>query len=305
MDPIESINTEGDTTYVLALEAQKRGHNLYYYQPKELSLENGRVMATIRSITLSKNKNSYFTLGAPKKTTLNTMDIVLMRQDPPFNMDYITYTYLLERIHPKTLVINNPTEVRNCPEKLFACNFPKFMPPTIVTKNTDDIIAFRKKHKDIIIKPLHGHGGANIFNIKQKDSNFNALLEILLNQYDHPLMIQRFIPEVSKGDKRIIMINGKIAGAFNRIPQKGEIRANMVRGGTTQKTVLNTQEKLICNTISPELTKRGIVLAGVDIIGNYLTEVNITSPTGIQAINALYNINTESLFWDEIATILQ
>lgn len=300
MDPIEHINFEGDSTLILALEAQRRGHTLFYYQPRELVLRDGVLYAWVRPITLRYERGNHFTLGQEERVRLSDMDVVLLRQDPPFDMHYITTTYHLERIHPKTLVVNNPREVRNCPEKLFICDFPELMPPTLITEDIREIEDFRKTYKDIVIKPLYAFGGTDIFHITETDENFTPLLEMFKSVYQHPMIIQQYLPKVKEGDKRLIFINGEIAGALNRIPAEGHIRSNLRVGGKAVKTALTDREREIAGILGPELKLRGLILAGVDVIGGYITEINVTSPTGLQAVNRLDNVKLEIQFWDAV-----
>lgn len=302
MDPIELINFEGDSTLILALEAQRRGHILYYYQPKDLTLRDGKVSARVRPLTVRYEKGNHFGLGEEQRVALSEMDVVLLRQDPPFDMHYITTTYHLERIHPKTLVVNNPTEVRNCPEKLFVCDFPTLMPPTLITEDVQEIEHFRKEYKDIVIKPLYSFGGTDIFRLTEQDENFHSLLEMFQTIYKHPVIVQQYLPKVKEGDKRLVFIDGKIAGALNRIPAKGTIRSNLRAGGTAVKTQITDREQQIGEILGPALKSRGLILAGVDVIGGYITEVNVTSPTGLQAVNRLEGISLERIFWDAVET---
>ena len=305
MDAIESINIDRDTGFVLGLEAQKRGHQLYYYRPFDLFLKNGEVCVNIQQLKLRREKNNHkdnhkdnhFELGPKQQISLQTMDVVLMRQDPPYDMNYLTYTYMLERIHPKTLVINNPREVRNCPEKLFIFNFPEYLAPTLISSNYRDIHEFKKEHGQIIVKPLYAYGGADVFKI---DNDLDLRLDELFLKYNTPVIAQKFLKDIALGDKRIILINGEPVGALNRIPQEGSIRSNLVQGGTAQKTTLSTREKQICMALKDELIKRELFLVGIDVIGGYLTEINVTSPTGVQVINQLYNVCLEVKFWDLI-----
>jgi glutathione synthase len=299
MDPIESINVKRDTTYVLGLEAQKRGHMLYYYQPHQLFLTNGAVMAELTELTLHPSKEHHFDLGNTSIRDMSQMDVVLMRQDPPFDMNYLTYTYLLEKLHPKTLIVNNPKEVRNCPEKIFACHFPHLMPPTIITGSLTQGEDFFQKHNPVILKPLYAFGGKNIY-LAETIEQFREKYRLLLNQYNAPVMIQKFLPNISKGDKRIILIDGEIAGALNRIPKDNDYISNMAQGGTAIKTEITDREKTICDTLKPELKRRGIILAGIDIIDGFLTEINVTSPTGLKVINELYKLQLEIKFWDVV-----
>ncbi len=300
MDPIESINTAADSTFVLALEAQARGHRLYHYLPRHLSLIDGRVIAKARRLKVQRHSRRHATLGRFETLDLGTMDVILMRQDPPFDMAYITATHVLEHVSDKALVVNDPASVRNAPEKLFATHFPGLMPPTLVSSDRDEIIAFRRRHRDIILKPLFGNGGAGIFRVKPDDENFNALLESFAVFYREPIVVQRYLPEIRKGDKRIILIEGEPVGAVLRIPPKGEARANLHVGGRAAAAKLTRREREICAAIGPTLRDKGLIFVGIDVIGEYLTEINVTSPTGIQEINRLDGVKLEATVWDAI-----
>lgn len=297
MDAIESINIDSDTTFVLGLEAQKRGYNLYYYMPESLSLKNGEVFADVQKITLRREKDNHFTLGESQLIRLDTMDVVLMRQDPPYDMKYLTYTYMLDKIHPQTFVVNNPAEVRNCPEKLFVTNFTQFTPPTLISADINAIVAFAKEQGEIVLKPLYAHGGADVFKISD---DLKEVANQLIAKYKTPIIAQKFIAGVSQGDKRIILIDGEVAGAINRVPKEGSILSNLVQGGTGEKATLTDREKQICQVLKPELKSRGLILAGIDVIDGYLTEINVTSPTGLQVINRLDDVCLESDIWDVI-----
>jgi glutathione synthase len=300
MDPMESINIDGDSTFVLALEAQKRGHTLYHYLPRKLSFRDGRVTARGHSLKVRREKGRHFEMGPEQELDLRTMNVVLMRQDPPFDMAYITATHILEHIHPKTLVVNDPVHVRNAPEKLFVTHFEGLMPTTLITSDVEEIKAFRREYKDIIVKPLYGNGGAGVFHIRPDDENFGALLEMFTTTWREPVIVQRYVPEVRKGDKRIVLIDGKAAGAINRVPASGEARSNMHVGGRPEKTTLTKREQDICERIGPALRERGILFAGIDVIGDYLTEINVTSPTGLQEINRFDGTALEADIWDAI-----
>jgi glutathione synthase len=300
MDPIETINVAADSTFVLALEAQARGHRLYHYLPRHLSLIDGRVVAKARRLKVRRASRRYAELGRFETLDLAKMDVILMRQDPPFDMAYITATHVLEHVSDKVLVINDPASVRNAPEKLFATHFAGLMPPTLVSSDRDAIVAFRRRHGDIILKPLFGNGGAGIFRVKKDDENFNALLESFAAFYREPIVVQRYLPEIRKGDKRIILVDGEPAGAVLRVPPKGEARANLHVGGKALKTKLTRRERDICASIGPALREKGLVFVGIDVIGDYLTEINVTSPTGIQEINRLNGSKIEKLVWEAI-----
>ncbi|HEX6977781.1 MAG TPA: glutathione synthase [Alphaproteobacteria bacterium] len=300
MDPIEGINIDADSTFALALEAQARGYRLLHYLPQHLSFAHGKVRAKARALTVRREKGNHFTLGPYETVDLADTDVVLMRQDPPFDMAYITATHILEHIHPDTLVVNDPVHVRNAPEKLFVTHFPDLMPPTLITSDPGEIAAFRDAHKDIIIKPLFGNGGAGVFHIPPADENLNALLEMFTSRSREPIIVQRYLPEVRDGDKRIILVDGQPAGAITRVPAAGEARANLHVGGKAMKTTLTPREREICAAIGPELSKRGLIFVGIDVIGDYLTEINVTSPTGIQEIDRFDGVKIEAQIWDAI-----
>ncbi|MDE3116876.1 MAG: glutathione synthase, partial [Pseudomonadota bacterium] len=278
MDPIERIDIAGDSTFALALQAQARGHQLLYYGPRDLSFRDGMVTARTRPLSVRHVEGDHFTLGEECITDLMKVDVVLMRQDPPFDMAYITATHILERLSPKVLVVNDPFHVRNAPEKLFVTEFKNLMPQTLITSDRAEILRFRADHRDIILKPLYGNGGAGVFRVKQGDENLNALLEMFTLLYREPVIVQRYLPEVRKGDKRIILVDGEFAGAINRVPAEGEARSNMHVGGKAEATLLSAREREICETIGPELKARGLIFTGIDVIGDYLTEINVTSP---------------------------
>ena len=303
MDPIHAINIDADSTFVLMLEAQQRGHGLWYYTPKTLSLHGGRVIAKAQRVKeIRRKKGDHVELGPVEPLDLSMMDVILLRQDPPFDMAYITTTHLLERLHPRTLVVNDPAHVRNAPEKLFVTHFQELMPPTLITVDKDEILAFRKQHKDIVVKPLFGNGGSGVFHVKPDDENLGSILEVFTQMFREPIIAQRYIPEIRKGDKRIILVDGKAAGAVSRMPLEGEARANFHAGGAARKAELTPREKMICEAIGPALAERGLVFVGIDVIGDYLTEINVTSPTGIQEINRLSGTKIESDIWDAIET---
>ena len=304
MDPMESININGDSTFVMALEAQRRGHVLYHYLPRRLTFKEGKVTAVAHPMKVRREMGKHFEFGAPEKLDLSKMDVVLMRQDPPFDMAYITATHILEHIHPKTLVVNDPAHVRNAPEKLFVTHFEGVMPPTLISADVEEIRAFRSEYKDIILKPLYGNGGAGVFHVKPDDENFGSLLELFTTTSREPVIVQRYIPQVRAGDKRIVLVDGKAAGAINRVPSQGEARSNMHVGGRPEKSELTKREHEICEQIGPALRERGILFAGIDVIGDYLTEINVTSPTGLQEINRFNDTVLESLIWDAIESRL-
>lgn len=300
MDPIDSIDIDADSTFALALEAAARGHRLLHYLPSHLSLVEGEVVANARPLEVRREHGNHFTLGAPEPIDLTDVDVVLMRQDPPFDMAYITATHLLERIHPDTLVVNDPGHVRNAPEKLFVTHFEGVMPPTLITSDREQILAFRARHEDIIVKPLYGNGGAGVFHIRPGDENLNVLLELFTELYREPIVVQRYLPEVRQGDKRIILVDGKAVGAINRVPPEGEARSNMHIGGRAGKSELTTREQEICDIIGPALKERGLIFTGIDVIGDYLTEINVTSPTGLQEIGRFDSTNLSGMIWDAI-----
>jgi glutathione synthase len=300
MDPIEAVNIDADSTFVLALEARRRGHTLYHYQPHDLVFRDGQLLARCRALEVRRQRGDHFTLGAPEMIDLADTDVVLMRQDPPFDMAYITATHLLEHVHPATLVVNDPAHVRNAPEKLFVTHFDGVMPPTLITSDRAEILAFREQHQDIIVKPLFGNGGAGVFHIAPGDENLTALLEMFTEMFREPIIVQRYLPEIRAGDKRIILVDGEPAGAVNRLPEAGEARANFHAGGTAGKTELTQRERDICAAIGPALKERGLIFVGIDVIGDYLTEINVTSPTGIQEINRLDGVEIERQIWDAI-----
>jgi glutathione synthase len=300
MDPIEKIDIAGDSTFALMLEAQRRGHSLLYYGPRDLTFREGRVTARVRPLTVRAVKGDHFVLGESRVYDLSKADVVLMRQDPPFDMAYITATHILERIHPKTLVVNDPAHVRNAPEKLFVTEFSDFTPPTLITSDSREIRDFRDQHKDIILKPLYGNGGAGVFRVKPDDENLGALLEMFTAFYREPVIVQRYLKEVRQGDKRIILVDGEFAGAINRVPAAGEARSNMHVGGRPEKTELTGREREICKTIGPELKRRGLIFTGIDVIGDYMTEINVTSPTGIQEVKRFGGADIAALIWEAI-----
>ena len=304
MDPIEYIDINADTTFALALEAFKRGHELFYYNPENLTFYNGVITAIGNKIyELKKNKNNHVKLSKPINIDLSTQDVVLLRQDPPFDMTYITNTHILENLHPKTFVVNNPKEVRNAPEKILVNNYTKLIPETLITRNVEEIIKFKNEFNEIILKPLYGNGGKQIFHIKKNDPNLHTHLEMFFEISKEPIIVQRYLPEVRKGDCRIVLINGDIVGAINRVPPTGQARSNLHVGGKAEKKKLNKRELEICETIAPELKKRELILVGLDVIGDYLTEINVTSPTGVQEISRFNKVNISAKFWDCVETL--
>jgi glutathione synthase len=300
MDPIESINIDADSTFVLALEAQRRGHTLYHYLPRRLTLRDGRLTARARPLEVRRERGRHFALGEEETLDLAALDVILMRQDPPFDMAYITATHLLEHVRDRVLIVNDPVSVRNAPEKLFATHFPALMPPTLITGDRDEIVRFRREHGEIILKPLFGNGGAGVFRLGPEDENLNALLEVFTQLYREPIMVQRYLPEIRQGDKRVILVEGEPLGAVLRVPPQGEARANLHVGGRADKTTLTPREREICAAIGPSLREQGLLFVGIDVIGDYLTEINVTSPTGIQEINRLDGVALEAPVWDAI-----
>lgn len=300
MDHISTVNIEGDTSFALSLEAQRRGHSLYHYTPDRLSMRDGVVTARIEELQVRDVKGDHYTLGTPEKRDLSEMDVILLRQDPPFDMNYITTTHLLERIHPKTLVVNDPAWVRNSPEKIFVTEFPDLMPETLITKDLQEVLEFRKEFGEIIIKPLYGNGGAGVFHLTTDDRNLTSLLEIFEQMYREPFIVQRYLKDVRSGDKRIILIDGEAVGAINRVPPETDARSNMHVGGRAEHAELTAREREICERIGPSLKERGFILVGIDVIGDYMTEINVTSPTGIREIKRFGGADVAALFWDAV-----
>jgi len=300
MDPIERINVRGDSTFAMLLEAQTRAYAISYYTPDRLSLRDGKVTATVRPAVLRDIVGDHVTLGEPKLVDLSTFDVVLLRQDPPFDLAYITTTHILERVHPKTLVVNDPAHVRNAPEKVFVTEFPDLMPPTLLTRDLEAIKAFRAEHGDIVMKPLYGKGGEGVFLLKREDLNFGSLYDLFSTLFREQWVVQKFLPDVKNGDKRIILVDGEFAGAVNRVPAADDLRSNMVRGGTPAATDLTAREREICERIGPALRERGLLFVGIDVIGDYLTEINVTSPTGIRSIKNLGGPDIAAMIWDKI-----
>jgi glutathione synthase len=300
MDPLETVAINADSTFALALEAQRRGFGLYHYLPKNLSWKDGRVLAKARPFKLQRVSGDHVQFGDVEVLDLAGVDVVLLRQDPPFDLNYISTTHLLDRIHPTTLVVNDPHHVRNAPEKLFVTQFSELMPPSLITYDLDEIRAFRQEHGDIIVKPLYGNGGAGVFHLRPDDTNLGSLHELFQRYLNEPLMIQLYLPAVRLGDKRIILVDGKVAGAVNRVPAEGESRANMHVGGRAEKSTLTHREQEICEAIGPALKQRGLIFVGIDVIGDYLTEINVTSPTGIQEIDRFDGVSIEGRIWDVI-----
>ena len=300
MDPIDRIDIRGDSTFALLLEAQRRGHTLFYYTPPDLALDQGRLLARGSTLRVEDKAGSHYGISDPRTVDLAGLDVVLLRQDPPFDLAYITTTHLLERIHPRTLVVNDPAHVRNAPEKVMVLDFLVLMPPTMVTRSLDDVRRFRDQHKDIILTPLYGNGGASVFRVAPGDTNLNSLVELFLTVFREPFMVQEYRPEVRQGDKRIILVDGEVAGAINRVPAADETRSNMHVGGTAAATGLTPRDREICDRLGPELRRRGLLFTGIDVIGPYLTEINVTSPTGIRHVKAFGGPDIAALIWDAI-----
>ena len=300
MDPLENIDISADSTVALALEAQKRGHTLFHYLATSLTLRMTEVLARIRPIQLKVDDKKFFDIGEEKFLPLASMDVILMRQDPPFNMSYITSTHILEHLEPETLIVNRPSAVRNAPEKLLVAHFPDLIPPTLITSDAFAAKEFRRKHRDLIIKPLFGNGGSGVFHIGPEDENFSVVLETQYASLREPVILQRYLPDVRHGDKRIILINGEPAGAINRAPMEGEARANMHVGAKAEPANLTERDRAICRAIGPKLRDEGLIFTGIDVIGDYLTEINVTSPTGIQEYLRFTGVNLACEIWDVI-----
>ncbi len=301
MDPIESIEPKGDSTFAIMLEAQERGHELFYYTPDSLALDNGTLTARVAPVAVfDKPKGAHFRVGETQVADLSTYDVVHLRQDPPFDMHYITTTHLLERVHPHTLVVNAPGAVRNAPEKIMVTEFPDLMPPTLITRDRERIHDFRRRHGSIIVKPLFGNGGAGVFLIEEGDHNLSSLIELFEQSFREPFMIQKYLPDVRAGDKRIILVDGEPVAAINRVPAEGEARSNMHVGGRPEKSDLTGREREICAAIGPALKDRDLIFVGIDVIGGYLTEINVTSPTGIREVKRFGGPDIAALIWDAI-----
>ena len=300
MDPIGSVNIDGDSTFRIALEAQARGHTLFFYTPDKLAFDEGRVTARGWPIELRREKGNHVTYGAEAEVDLSTFDVVWLRQDPPFDMGYITTTHILERIHPGTLVVNDPFWVRNSPEKLLVLNYPHLTPPTMIARDLATIRAFKARHGDIILKPLYGNGGAGVFRLDPNDRNLASLHELFTGMSREPLIVQKFLPDVARGDKRIILVDGEPIGAINRVPQAGETRSNMHAGGRPEKIGLTARDRDICAAIGPELKAKGQIFVGIDVIGDWLTEINVTSPTGLQELERFDGTNGAARIWEVI-----
>ena len=300
MDHVSGISIAGDSTFAMSLEAQARGYKLFHYTPDKLTMRDGRIYASVEPMILRDVKGDHFELGEAERVDLSTMDVVLLRQDPPFDMAYITSTHLLERIHPKTLVVNDPAWVRNSPEKIFVTEFADLMPKTLITRDPAEIARFRAEMGDIILKPLYGNGGAGVFHTSRDDRNFSSLLEMFAQMFREPFIAQQDLPDVRKGDKRIILVDGKPVGAINRVPAEHDSRSNMHVGGRAEATELTPREREICDRIGPALRERGFLLVGIDVIGDYMTEINVTSPTGIREVKKFGGADIAALLWDAI-----
>jgi len=301
MDPLESINIAGDSTFAVMLGGQARGHRLWHYSAGDLTYRDGRVVAPARPVTVRRVAGDHFSYGEWETLDLGRdADVVLMRQDPPFDLAYITATHLLERIQGETLVVNDPAAVRNAPEKLFVLDYAEFMPPTIITRRLEEARAFHAAHGEVVVKPLYGNAGSAVFHVGRNDANLAALTELFGQVWREPFMVQAFLPDVAKGDKRIVLVDGKPAGGVNRLPKPGEIRSNLAVGGTGAATELTARELEICEAIGPELARRGLLFVGIDVIAGHLTEINVTSPTGIVAIDRFNGTDTPALIWDAI-----
>ena len=300
MDHVSGINIAGDSTFAMSLEAQSRGYRLFHYTPEKLSLRDGKVYASVQQMTLRDVKGDHFTLGEAERVDLSTMDVILLRQDPPFDMGYITSTHLLERLHPKTLVVNDPAWVRNSPEKIFVTEFSDLMPKTLITRDPQEIASFRQEMGDIILKPLYGNGGAGVFHSTRDDRNLSSLLEMFGQMFREPFIAQEYLPAVRKGDKRILLVDGEPVGAINRVPAEHDARSNMHAGGRPEATELTAREREICARIAPALKARGFLFVGIDVIGDYMTEINVTSPTGIREVKKFGGADVASLLWDAI-----
>jgi len=300
MDPIERIKIAGDSTFAVLLEAQARGHKLFYYTPDRLSMLDGKVVARVQSLQVRDKEGDHFTLGEAKRLEVSSLDVVLLRQDPPFDLAYITTTHLLERVHPKTLVINDPASVRNAPEKMFVTEFTDLMPPTLLSHDLEEIKAFRAAQGDIVMKPLYGKGGEAVFLLRKDDLNFGSLYDLFSTMFREQWVIQKFLPEVKHGDKRIILVDGEFAGAVNRVPAEGDLRSNMVRGGSPKATDLSKREQEMCKRLGPALKERGLLFVGIDVIDGWLTEINVTSPTGARAIRNVGGPDVAAMIWDRI-----
>ncbi|MFI4950841.1 MAG: glutathione synthase [Caulobacterales bacterium] len=303
MDPIEGINIEGDTTFLMMEQAQARGHSLFVYLTGTLAMEDGRVFAGGRDVTVQRKKGDHARLGPYRRVELSEFDVILLRQDPPFDMHYIDTTFFLEVVHPKTLVVNDPVEVRNAPEKLLVTKFPGLQPPTLITSDPEAIADFRARHGDVVLKPLNGKGGSGVTRHLADDPNMAAMLELHGQIAREPVIVQKFLPSVTRGDKRILLVDGEAVGAINRVPQKGQIRSNMAVGGRPEPVELTARDREICATIGPELKRRGLLFVGIDVIGDYLTEINVTSPTGAVALKTFTGVDAAEILWQRVEAL--
>jgi glutathione synthase len=300
MDPIQSIDTKGDSSFALMLEAQARGHEIFYYIPQALSLRDGRLFARGHHVEVKDEQGAHYSLSEASQQDLGDMDVILMRQDPPFDMSYITITHMLEYVHPKTLVVNDPLHVRNAPEKLYCMEFAQFMPPTLITRDPVHVRDFRDEFGDIILKPLYGNGGAGVFRLGHGDENLASLLELFEKNWREPYIVQQYLPAVRAGDKRIILVDGEPAGIINRVPALGESRSNMHVGGRPEPIEMTDRDRDICTAMGPELKRRGLIFVGIDVIGDWLTEINVTSPTGIREVKRFGGNDIAAMIWDAI-----
>lgn len=300
MDPINAIDIAGDSTFAIMLEGQARGHSLFSYTPDGLALDKGRVFATGCGVSVQDVAGEHYSKMGEERVELSDYDVVFLRQDPPFDMSYITTTHILEQLHPETLVVNNPRSVRNAPEKLFVLDFPDLIPPTLIARSLQEVREFRAEFGDIIVKPLYGNGGAGVFRLPESDTNLGSLVELFQSSFREPFIVQQYLPDVSAGDKRIILVDGEIAGAINRVPPAGETRSNMHIGGTPEATELTDRDREICERLGGELKKRGLIFTGIDVIGNWLTEINVTSPTGIREVKRFGGNDIAAMIWDVV-----
>lgn len=305
MDPIQKIQIKGDSTFAILLEAQSRGHDIFYYTPDRLSMRDSVVYADGYTLRVNDEQDRHFELTYPRRVSLQDLDVIHLRQDPPFDMGYITTTHLLERVHPKTLVVNDPSHVRNSPEKLFVTEFAHLMPPTLITRSLDNLKEFRAEYGDVIVKPLYGNGGAGVFRLQSGDTNAASLVELFHTAFPEPFIVQQYLPDVRLGDKRIILVDGKPVGAINRVPAADETRSNMHVGGRPEPSALTARDEEICAAIGPELERRGLIFVGIDVIGGYMTEINVTSPTGIREVKRFGGADIAALIWNAIEGRMQ
>ena len=303
MDPIEGINIEGDTTFLMMEAAQARGHSLFVYTTDTLAMDESRVFARGRDVSVQRTKGDHARLGDWRRVELSEFDVILLRQDPPFDMNYIDSTFFLEKVHPRTLVVNDPVSVRNAPEKLFVTDFPDLQPPTLITADREAIAEFRTRHGDVVLKPLNGKGGSGVTRHLADDPNLDALLEIHAELSPEPVILQKFLPSVTKGDKRILLIDGEPVGAINRVPQKGQIRSNLAVGGRAEAVELTPRDREICAAIGPQLKARGLLFVGIDVIGDWLTEINVTSPTGAVDLKTFSGVDAADILWQRVEAL--